>query len=372
MHVLIAPDKFKGTLDAYEVAAAIAAGVEAAGKGHTYTICPLADGGEGTAEILTRASGGTMQSFSASDPLFRHVKCRFGISGDGQTAFIDLAEASGLQRLSEDERNATRATTLGTGELIALAVRKRCRRIVLGLGGSATMDGGFGIVHALGYRFRNEEGDVLVPRASNLQLIKKLDARSVQWPAKRMDLILAYDVTNPLLGDEGAIMFAGQKGLDEEAAKEAMKGLHYFADFLERHTSRKLTTLPGMGAAGGAGIACKALLGAKLMPGIEAVLTASGFEAALQRADLVITGEGRLDAQTLKGKAISGIARRAAAADIPCVAIAGTVTLKRDKIEALGLGKAVPLYRGKVDMETARRDSAQKITQAIPKLLKGS
>jgi glycerate kinase len=314
--VLIAPDSFKGSLTSVEVARALADGWAKARPDDALLLSPLADGGEGTLVAIEAAGGWEWQATAATDPIGRPIQARWLRSLDGDRGVVELAEASGLSRLAADERDPLGATTRGTGEVIRAAIDAGVRRITLGIGGSATSDGGAGILEALGARFGSDgSADLsgLDPRIGDVALR------------------VACDVTNPLLGERGAAATYGpQKGatVDDVAVLEAR--LARFADALEAATGRRERETPGAGAAGGTGFALLNLAdrfgSVDLLPGVELVMDETDLAGKLATADLVITGEGRIDEQTAYGKTALGVARRAAGAGIPCIAVGGGVT----------------------------------------------
>ncbi|MEM0999714.1 MAG: glycerate kinase [Bacteroidota bacterium] len=369
MKVLIAPDKFKGTLTAAEVAEAMATGVRQVQPDYEVELLPLADGGEGTAAILTQADEGSWTGARASDAMFRQVSCGYGVGFHGDMAFIDVAEASGWYRLTERERNPLRTTTLGTGELMAVAMRNRCKTLVIGLGGSATIDLGMGIMHGLGVRFYDKEKNLLSPMGGNLEKVHRIDHSTAHPRLPVTKMILLTDVDNPLLGENGALMFARQKGLREADRSRMLAGMAHFANLLEREFGVQ-TDLPGTGAAGGAALGCIALARTKVQPGARYVMKTQEFRAAAKSADLILTGEGHLDAQTARGKVVAEVATQAAALGIPALAVAGTVTLAPQEIENLGLIRATPLYPEAPPVRTSAREHRAAIVQAVAALLK--
>lgn len=326
MNVLIAPDKFRGTLSAVEAAEAMAAGVKKYNPDWKVRMLPIADGGEGTAEVLTAASGGKMVKAQASDPFFRYVSCQYGVSADGTTAFIDMAEASGLQRLQPSEINALRTSSIGTGQLIANALNRKCSKIVLGLGGTATVDCGIGIAHALGVTFHEEEEQLLSPIGANLGKIESVNMRNRHVGLDRATLIVLADVANPLLGEEGALAYAAQKGVTGDKLVLLGEHLEHFSNLMEAQFGL-VTKTPGMGAAGGAAVACLGFFNAKMAMGADFVLDALQIPSAIQWADLVLTGEGHLDAQSLQGKAAIAVARQAQIQSKPVLAVCGRISL---------------------------------------------
>jgi glycerate kinase len=308
--VLIAPDSFKGSLTSVAVARSLSEGWLAARPDDTIVLCPLADGGEGTLEAIAAAGGWTWQTASVRDPLGRPISARWLRSANGSHAVIEMAEASGLSRLTPAERDPIGATSIGTGELLATAVDQGVTRITLGIGGSATTDGGRGLLEAL---------------------IGAIELHGV-------DLEVACDVSNPLLGPSGAAaIFGPQKGASPEQVHELDARNARWADELEAREGRRERDTPGAGAAGGVGFALLTIQDCfdsfALRPGVDLVMEAAGFDEHLARADLVITGEGRIDAQTGFGKTALGVARRAAAAGVPCLAVGGGVEV--DGIAAL-------------------------------------
>lgn len=326
MKILIAPDKFRGTLTAMEAATAMAEGVRRYNPDWEVRLLPMADGGEGTAEVLTRATHGTMVRARASDPYLRYVGCEYGVSGDGTTAFIDLAEASGLQRLQPSEVNAMRTSSLGTGQLIFHALNQKYSRIVLGLGGSATMDCGTGIAHALGISFQDELHNVVSPIGGNLSKIEFIQSTKRHPGLSKANFIVLADVALPLLGEEGAMQFAEQKGVPEADRPRIAANLEHFANLMEANHGIVVRT-PGMGAAGGAALSCMGLLGAKMASGAEFVMDVLQVPQAISESDLVITGEGSLDLQSLHGKAAISLSRAAQRQSKPVLAVCGRIGL---------------------------------------------
>jgi glycerate kinase len=326
--VLFAPDSFKGSLTSIEVARALAAGWARARPADGLLLAPLADGGEGTLAAIEAAGGWEWQTANVQDPLGRRTAARWLLSATRDRAVVELAEASGLSRVAPAERDPVAAHTYGTGELLCAVLDAGVRRITLGIGGSATSDGGCGLLSALGVS--------LDPGGS----LERLDPRLAE-----VDLAVACDVTNPLLGERGAAATYGpQKGATPPQVRDLERLLEGWADELEAATGRRERETPGAGAAGGVGFGLLCLqdrFGSfALRPGIDLVMEAIAFDDKLARADLVITGEGRIDAQTAFGKTALGVARRAHARGVPCIAVGGGVT--PEGIEALApLGAVV-------------------------------
>jgi glycerate kinase len=315
--VLIAPDSFKGSLTSVEVARALAAGWTRARPDDRLVLAPLADGGEGTLVAIEAAGGWAWEEAAAHDPLGRPLSARWLRSTDGTRAVVELAAASGLSRLAPAERDPAGASTYGTGEVLRAVVATGVRRIDLGVGGSATTDGGLGILAALGL--------VITTEPTVVAHLDEIDPR-----LSGVELRIACDVTNPLLGPRGAAAVYGpQKGASPADVRELDAALGRWADALEAATGRRERDTPGAGAAGGAtfGLAClrDRFAGFAIVPGVDLVMEAAGFADKVAEADLVLTGEGRVDGQTAFGKTALGVARRAAQAGVPCVAVGGGV-----------------------------------------------
>ena len=323
LRVLIAPDSFKGSLSSVDVARALAEGWALARPGDELVLAPLADGGEGTLSAIAESGGWEWRECAAHDPLGRPLTARWLRSTDGTRAAVELAEASGLSRLPRDEpRNPVAATTEGTGEILRAVLDAGVRHVMIGIGGSATTDGGAGLLRGLGARFGGNSGG----RPTSFVDLSGLDPRLAQ-----IELRVACDVTNPLLGSEGAAAVYGpQKGAWPEDVAALDAWLTRYADLLEAASGVRARDRAGAGAAGGTGFALMCLTprlrSFDLIPGVELVMQETGFDEHLAHADLVVTGEGQVDAQTAFGKTALGVARRAAAASVPCLAVGGSVT----------------------------------------------
>jgi glycerate kinase len=342
-HVLIAPDKFKGTLTASEVAAHVAAGLIAAGPVETVSV-PIADGGDGTVDAAV-AAGYRRVEMGVRGPTGRAVTASFGLL-DG-TAVIEAAQACGLALLRRDggRLEPLAASTRGVGELILAAVRMGAKKVIVGLGGTASTDGGAGLVTALGGALRDEQGNELPGGGGALSRLETLDTRRLR-DLSGVEFLLASDVDNPLLGPSGAAaVYAPQKGASAADVAVLETGLARWADVAEAATGKAARGLPGAGAAGGLGFATQLFLGARVRPGIALLLEMAAFERHLDGADLVITGEGSLDEQTLHGKAPVGVAQAAAAHDpaVPVVAVAGVCSLSQAQLREAGIAAAYPL-----------------------------
>lgn len=333
MKIIIAPDSFKESVSASRCAQAIKAGFVSIFPQAEYVCLPIADGGEGTVEAMVEATEGKMVMLPVMGPMGDFVGAFYGLSGDGQTAFIEMAAASGLMLVPVGERNPMRATSYGTGELIRHALDAGVRHIILGIGGSATVDGGMGMAQALGARFLDNIGESVGLGGGALERLVQIDLRDLDPRLSECRIDVACDVDNPLLGARGAAaVFGPQKGACARMVEALERGLENYAQVLLAATGQDVTTIVGGGAAGGMGVAACVFLNAALKPGIDIVIEAVHLEEALRDADLVITGEGRIDSQTVGGKAPIGVARIAKKHGIPVIGIAGVLG---DGVEAV-------------------------------------
>ena len=324
--ILLAFDSFKGSLTSREVADAFEEGLRTVAPDCEVRKVCLADGGEGTAEALVTSLNGEWVEVEVLDPLMRPICARYGLVDNGLTAIIEMAVASGLPLLDESERNPLKASTYGTGQLMADALARGCRKLLIGIGGSATNDAGTGMLSALGYRFLDAEGNSLTGNGESLEQIVAIDDTRVLPELKTVEICVACDVTNPFCGPQGAAhVYATQKGADESMVRRLDRGMFHLAEVIKQFNQVDVTTMPGAGAAGGVGGAFGALLGASLSRGVELVLEALHFDELLRGCDLVVTGEGRIDHQTMMGKAPSGVLMAAARHGIPTIAIGGSV-----------------------------------------------
>ena len=349
--IILAFDSFKGSASSEELAEAATAGIADACP-HCETVqFTLADGGEGTTAALAAAFGATSVSAATFDPLGDSITTQYAIAGD--TAIIETAAASGLTLVPEGRRNPMKTSSYGTGVLIADAIRRGCRKIILGLGGSATNDAATGILAALGYRFLDSDGHELYPCGENLTKITAIDASDTDPRLARTEFVLACDVDNPFCGKNGAAaVYAPQKGATPEQVRALDDGMRHYASLLLSLTGTDIRDIPGAGAAGGIAGGLLPFVNARIRSGIDTVLDTLGFDDALDGADLVLTGEGRIDAQSAMGKAISGIVRRAARKNVPVIALAGEVADANALIDA-GLTAAFSMQTAVTDLSTA-------------------
>ena len=358
--ITLAFDSFKGSFSSLEVAASFAEALRRH-VGHCHIdMVEIADGGEGMTPPIVRACDGEWVECMASDPLGRTIECRYGIIDEGRTAVIELATASGLTLLTPDERNPMLTTTYGTGELIADALRRGCRKVLLGIGGSATNDGGVGLLRALGFRFRDSAGCEVKGSGEELMRIATIDDSRAMEALHLVDFVVACDVDNPLYGASGAAyVYAPQKGADKVMVAMLDEGLRNYGSRLMDYCGYDVSQLAGSGAAGGVGAAMVAVLGSRLQRGIEVVLDAIAFEHTIADSDLVVTGEGRIDSQTLHGKAPRGILDMAAQRGIPVVAVGGSVVWS-DELRSCGFSDIVALTDGSIPVEEAMRPEVTK------------
>ncbi|MEZ0540152.1 glycerate kinase [Fibrella arboris] len=366
MHVLVVPDKFKGSLTAQQAAEAIQHGLKQHHPDWTVTIQPIADGGEGTVALLTKATLGMFRTCTVADPLGRPVRASYGLSGNGQTAFVELAEASGLHLLTDQERNPLHTSTFGTGSLLHDALKTGITELVLCIGGSATNDAGIGIAAALGYQFFDGQDQPVFPCGINLLRIARINRSAVDPALGQVRIRVACDVTNPLYGPTGAAyVYGAQKGASLSDQRKLDDGLRHIASVVERDWAVFAAREPGSGAAGGVGFGARVFLNAALEPGFALVAQYTKLSQAVQQADLIITGEGKIDTQTLDGKAIRGIAQLAQDAQKPVVAFCGKLDLSAAQIRQLGLQQAIPVSPPDLSMAEVHKQAAELLSKAV-------
>jgi len=346
-HVVLAPDKFKGSLSALEVATELMTGIRRVLPGCDVRLAPVADGGEGTVEAALVA-GFTAVTVAVNGPLGQEVAAVLAVRG--RTAVVEMAQASGLQ-LNGPLPRPLEATSFGTGQLVRAALDAGCDTVILGIGGSANTDGGAGMLQALGVGLSDSSGQSLGPGGGPLTSLAAVDLSGLDPRVADTRFVLATDVDNPLLGEHGAAtVFAPQKGATLAQVEELERGLGRLAALVSEAVGRDHSTRPGAGAAGGVGFAALALLRAEARPGIDLMLEMVGFPALLEGASLVVTGEGSLDEQSLRGKAPVGVARAAAARGVPTVAVAGRTTLPDDVLSRAGFLRTYTLQQIEPDL----------------------
>lgn len=338
MKIVIAPDSYKESLSALEVATQIEAGFRDIFPQAEYVKLPVADGGEGTVEAMVAATGGRIIRVTVTGPLGDPIEGFYGLSGDEQSAFIEMAAASGLEQVPPHQRNPLRTTSYGTGELIRNALDHGVKHCIIGIGGSATNDGGAGMAQALGAKLRTAQGEEIGHGGGELTHLANIDISELDPRLAQCQIEVACDVTNPLTGDQGAsAIFGPQKGATPEMVKQLDGYLAHYAQIIQRDLGVDVDTVPGAGAAGGMGAALLAFCGADLRRGIEIVTEALGLEALVKDADLVITGEGRIDSQTIHGKVPIGVAKVAKRHNKPVIGIAGSLTADVGVVHQHGL-----------------------------------
>jgi len=338
MRILVAPDSFKGSLTAMEAAKNIKKGINSYDSKIDVELLPMADGGEGTVQSLVDATNGEIIEKEVNGPLGNKVKAFYGLLGDQKTAVIEMAAASGLPLVPEGKKNPLKTTTYGTGELIASALDAGAQKIIIGIGGSATNDAGVGMAQALGAEILDAEGQQIDFGGGNLDKIEKINLDKLDSRLQDVEVVVACDVDNPLYGKDGAAyVYAPQKGADPEMVKILDQNLRHFNQIAIKELNKDINKIPGAGAAGGLGAGLVAFLDAELKAGVDIVLDIIDFESYLKDVDLVITGEGMLDGQSIYGKTPVGVSRSAAKKDIPVIAIAGTLGEGVEKILDYGI-----------------------------------
>ena len=371
MKIVIAPDSFKGSLTAAEAAEAIETGFRAVYPDAEYVKVPMADGGEGTVQSLVDATSGTIITQLVSGPMGDMVAGFFGILGDRQTAVIEMAAASGIHWVRPKERDVYLASSFGTGQLINAALDRGCDKLIVGLGGSATNDGGIGMMKALGAQFFDQDG---VQLAADVRALLQLASIDLQYLDPRLDkteIVVACDVDNPLCGENGAArVFGPQKGATEEDIAVLDQALTRYGDILSANAGRDIASEPGAGAAGGMGAAFIGLIDAVLKPGVDIVIEIVDLANSLVDANLVITGEGRVDNQTIHGKTPTGVAKVAKSCNLPVLCIAGSVEDGADFTHQLGIDEIYSVTEGDYDLTEVLIEAEHKLTQAAQKIAK--
>lgn len=369
MHLLVCADAFKEGADASAVCSAMARGVRLVYPGATVDECPLADGGEGTARILTQALGGEWTALSVSDPLGRPVTAGYGWLSHDNLALIDMAEASGLQHLETGERNALQATSFGTGQLIRYALERGARTIYLGLGGSATTDAGMGMAAALGIRSFSEGRLIEYPAGEHLPRIDQIDPTDMHPLLAKASFRILCDVRNPLFGAQGAAhVYAPQKGATKREIDLLDRGLQHINQIWTMAFGRDVSRHPGAGAAGGLGAASLLFLRGELVSGAETVLDLVKIDERMARAQLILTGEGSLDEQSLHGKLIERLAIRARQQQTPIIALCGRLLLTPRQLQASGLLAAFPIQPGPLSLVEALRYTTDNLEQTAARV----
>ncbi|MGB9661934.1 MAG: glycerate kinase [Moorellaceae bacterium] len=370
--IVIAPDSFKESLDAPQVAAAIAAGIKRVLPEVETVEVPLADGGEGLTTTLVAATGGKLMTATVTGPLGEPVTAKWGILGDGRTAVIEMAQASGLPLVPKEKRNPLYTTTYGTGELIRQALEEGCRRLIVGIGGSATNDGGAGMAQALGVKLLDQSGQDIPWGGIGLERLARIEMQDLDPRVKEAEILVACDVDNPLCGPRGAsAVYGPQKGATPEMVRRLDAALAHLADIIARDLGLQVRDLPGAGAAGGLGAGLVAFLGATLRRGIELVMEAVNLEGVLaQGADLVITGEGEINGQTAHGKVPVGVARLASKYGIPVVALVGSIGEGAHAVFDHGIQGFMSIVPRPVSLAFCLENAAILLTEAAERMMR--
>ncbi|MEB6549547.1 glycerate kinase [Heyndrickxia sporothermodurans] len=360
MKIIIAPDSFKESLSALEAANAIEEGFSAVIPDAEYIKLPMADGGEGTVQSLVDATNGKIIEKVVTGPLGLPVQGFFGLLGNGKTAVIEMSAASGIHHVPLDKRNPLLTTTYGTGELIVEALNFGAKEIIMGLGGSATNDGGAGMAQALGAKLLNNQKEQISFGGAALSDLKTIDISQVDSRLSNVQFIVACDVDNPLTGENGAsAIFGPQKGATQEMVNRLDKSLLHFANIIKKELHKNVDRVPGAGAAGGMGAGMLAFFNAELKRGIDIVTQTLKLETHLEGADLVITGEGKIDGQTIFGKTPIGVAKLAKKKDIPVIGVAGYIEDKNRRVREEGIDALFSIVPGATLLEDAMTNAYQ-------------
>jgi len=370
MKIVVAPDSFKGSLTAVEVSDAIGQGVREIFPEAEIVKIPMADGGDGTVQCLVNATGGDILREKVTDPLGDEVLASYGILGDKKTAVIEMAEASGLTLVPENKRNPLITTTYGTGQLIKSALDQGCRKMIIGIGGSATNDGGAGMVQALGAKLLDKDGEEIGFGGGELKRVFRIDTKYLDNRLSETKVLIASDVSNPLCGPKGAARIYGpQKGATPDIIEELDESLAFFAEIIKRDLNKDIKDIPGAGAAGGLGASLIAFLNAELRPGIEIMIEIVKLEQAIKDADLVITGEGKIDSQTIYGKAPIGVAKIAKKYNIPVIAVAAIIGDDADIVHQYGINTLIKISEPPIDLAEPKPKKVQLIKKCIKQFL---
>lgn len=366
MKFVLAPDSFKESMSSIEASIAMETGIRKVFPKAECVKIPMADGGEGTLEALVFGSGGKIMKEKVMDPLGKEIIAEYGLSGDGKTAFIEMARASGLHLVKREERNPLLTTSYGTGQLIKAALAHRIEKMIIGIGGSATNDGGVGMLQALGVQFLDKDKKELPFGGGALNLLETIKTENVDSRLKNVEIIIACDVTNPLIGKTGAsYVFGPQKGADGEMVELLDKNLTHYGNKIYQFTNKRVENIPGAGAAGGIGAAFIAFLNGKLMRGIDLVMEYTELEKKLIGANYVFTGEGSIDGQTLYGKTPYGVAKVANTYGVPVIAFAGKIGTDIHKLYERGFAAIIGILREATNIETALQTGKDNLTFAV-------
>jgi glycerate kinase len=371
MKIVLAPDSFKGSMTAKEACVAMEEGIRRVLPDAEIVQVPMADGGEGTVQSLVEATGGQLYLGMVSDPLGNQIHAQYGILGDKETAVIEMAEASGLYLIPDNLRNPLLTSTYGTGELIRDALNRGCRRFLMGIGGSATNDGGSGMAQALGARLLDVEGNELPLGGGSLDRLHHIDLTGLDPRLKECTFTAACDVDNPLCGSNGAShVFGPQKGANPEMVLTLDRNLEHLAEILDKDLQKSVKDVAGAGAAGGLGAGIIAFLNGELKKGVEIIIEATRLEEKIQGADLIFSGEGRCDFQTQMGKTPYGVAKAAQKAGVPVVLIAGSVGHGVEVLYQYGVTSVFSMVDGPMSLEHAMQHSKKLLTDTSERIMR--
>ena len=362
MKFLLSPDSYKGSLTAIEVANNMEIGIRSVLKDADIIKLPIADGGEGTVEVLVAANQGYIHEANVMGPLYETVRAKFGVFNNNQTAIIEVAESSGLTLVPVHSRNPYKTTSYGLGELITCALDLGCKEIIVGLGGSATNDGGVGMAQALGVKFLDQAGQEIPPGGEGLLNIHTIDVKEIDTRIKDVQFIIASDVTNPLCGEFGATaIFGPQKGATTEMVKYLDQGLENLALKINEQLKLDIRNIEGAGAAGGLGAGLMAFLSANMQKGIDIVFTYTNIENIIKTVDFIITGEGFTDEQTMFGKAPYGVAKMAKKYGKPVICISGGISIEESELFQMGMDVIMGTVQAPMNLEEAMESAGENV-----------
>lgn len=368
--IVLIPDSFKGTMTSAQVCSIMEQQICRYAPNAQIVSIPVADGGEGTVDAFLAALGGEKVSVLVDGPYREKMWGFYGLLENGRTAIVEMAACAGLPLVGEN-RHAEKASTFGVGHLIAHAVKAGCKKVVVGLGGSATNDGGTGAACGLGVRFLNSDGNEFVPVGETLSQIAAVDMSGLCPALKDVEIITMCDIDNPLCGPIGAsAVFGPQKGADAATVQQLDRNLEHLAKIIHRDLNKDIANIPGAGAAGGMGAGMVAFFDSKLQPGIDVVLNMVEFDKIAKGADLIFTGEGKLDAQSVHGKVVSGVAKRGKALGIPVIAVVGGIEGNTDSIYDLGITAAFSINQLPIDFSLAKSHSQENLAKTMDNLMR--
>lgn len=367
---VLIPDSFKGTLSSAQICEIISEKIKVHEPDCEVVCIPVADGGEGSVDCFLTALGGEKITETAKNPYFEDMETYYGLLDEGKTAVVEMASCAGLP-LVEDRKNPKLTTTYGVGQLILAAARKGAKKIIVGLGGSSTNDGGCGAAAAVGVKFYNKAGETFVPTGGTLAEIEKIDVSGVAQEIRDAEIVTMCDIDNPMYGETGAAyIFGPQKGADEEMVKELDAGLVHLSEVLKRDLGKDYSQIPGTGAAGAMGAGMLAFFGSVLQMGIETVLDTVKFDSIISDADMIFTGEGKMDSQSLRGKVVIGVAKRAKKQQVPVTVIAGGADADIDAAYDMGVTSVFTINRLPQDFSISRNYSEQNLALTVDNILR--